>query len=128
MRASSGYVGEYSRILEGYEVAPGQIARDLVFLAESEGRILGFYSLTLGEAPELDLMFVADSAQGSGLGRRLFEHMRGEAAALGIAAVRIVAHPPAADFYRRMGAVDVGVDPPHGKATWQRPVLEVAAS
>ncbi|HEX8668285.1 MAG TPA: GNAT family N-acetyltransferase [Allosphingosinicella sp.] len=123
MHGSSAYRGEYARILEGYAVTAEQIARDVVFVAEQGRRVRGFYSLILGAEPELDLMFVADEAQGKGVGRMLFEHMRAEASRRGISRVRIVAHPPATAFYERMGAIRVGTDPPHGRVTWERPVL-----
>ncbi|WP_368911193.1 GNAT family N-acetyltransferase [Taklimakanibacter deserti] len=124
MRASSTYEGEYARILDGYRVTPEQISRDLIFLAEASGRLLGFYSLMLGEEPELDLMFVADDMQGTGLGRQLFEHMRDEARQRGIPLVRIVSHPLSVGFYRRMGAELIGTKPPSPpRVTWERPVL-----
>lgn len=123
MQASRAYEGEYRRILDGYAVTPEQIARDHVVLAEGDGHVLGFYSLITDGEPELDLMFVADAAQGMGLGARLFRHMRAQAARLGIGSVRIVSHPPAAGFYERMGAVQVGIKPPSGRVTWERPIL-----
>lgn len=124
MHASSAYEGEYARILRGYEVTPDQISRDLIFLAETSGRLFGFYSLMLGEEPELDLMFVAEDAQGTGVGRQLFEHMRREVRERAIPAVKIVSHPPSVGFYLRMGAELVGVKPPSGsRVTWERPVL-----
>lgn len=123
MHASSAYRGDYARILEGYAVMPEQIERDLVVVAAGDA-ILGFYSLVLGDAPELDLMFVADRAQGRGLGRRLFDHMRDEARRRGLAAVTIVAHPPALPFYEQMGARRVGTKLPAGdRVTWERPIL-----
>ncbi len=88
--------------------------------------VAGFYSLTLGNAPELDLMFVADRGQGLGIGRALFEHMLARARQRGLRAVKIVSHPPSLGFYRRMGAVEVGVAPPAGRVTWPRPILLAA--
>jgi GNAT superfamily N-acetyltransferase len=124
MQSSSAYDGEYARILNGYRVTPEQICRDLIFLAETGNRLLGFYSLMLSEEPELDLMFVADETQGTGLGRRLFEHMQKQARERGIPAVRIVSHPPSVGFYLSMGAKMVGLKPPSGtRVTWERPVL-----
>jgi cytochrome c oxidase subunit 2 len=39
----------------------------------------------------------------------------------------VVAHPPAEDFYRRLGAVRVGtVAPVPPKVTWERPELRFA--
>jgi GNAT superfamily N-acetyltransferase len=105
-----------------------QVDRDLIHVAGDDERIIGFYSLPLIPEPELDLMFVADDMQGSGLGRRLFDHMRAVAAAQGIAAIRIVSHPPSAGFYRQMGAVDIGVNPPTATARWERPILSLSTS
>jgi GNAT superfamily N-acetyltransferase len=126
MHGSAAYRGDYAAILDGYAVTADQVERDLIFVAEADGRMFGFYSLALGDDPELDLMFVADAAQGSGLGRRLFDHMRRMAADRGVESVTIVSHPPSVGFYRSMGAVPVGVKPAGGKATWDRPVLRLA--
>jgi N-acetylglutamate synthase-like GNAT family acetyltransferase len=125
MHTSSAYKGDYARILEGYGVTPEQIADDAVYLAERAGRLVGFYSLIPGASPELDLMFVTDTMQGTGVGRRLFEHMQAKAAELGITNVKIVSHPPAVDFYQRMGAVRVGAKSPSSRITWERPILDL---
>lgn len=124
MHGSAAYQGEYARILEGYQVTPGQIQRDRVFLAEDGGKVLGFYSLAnIGVEPELDLLFVADAAQGTGVGSALFEHMCNTARDLGIGKIKIVSHPPAERFYIRMGAQTVGAKAPAGKVSWVRPIL-----
>jgi GNAT superfamily N-acetyltransferase len=120
VQPSRAYEGEYRRILDGYAIPPKQIARDHVVLAERDEEALGFYSLITGDGPELDLMFVADTAQGTGLGARLCRHMQTEAARLGIGSVKIVSHPPSAGFYERMGAVRIGIKPPSGRVTWER--------
>jgi len=125
MRASAAYQGVYASILDGYEITEQQIRNDQMFLAtDDSASILGFYSLAnLISEPELDLMFVADAAQGAGVGAALFEHMRHTALKLGLASVTIVSHPPAARFYARMGAELVGSKPPSGKVRWERPIL-----
>ena len=128
MHASAAYQGHYAAILDGYAVTPAQIARDLVFLAHERDDLWGFYSLTLLPEPELDLMFVADEAQGTGLGRWLIQHLRTIATARGIAAIRIVSHPPAEGFYRRMGAERIGPQPPSGRVSWERPILKLSTS
>lgn len=125
MQASRAYEGEYQRILDGYAVTPEQVARDHVVLADRNGEVLGFYSLITGDAPELALMFVADAGQGEGLGARLFRHMKAEARRLDIGSVRIVSHPPSVGFYERMGAVRIGIKPPSGRVTWERPALDL---
>jgi GNAT superfamily N-acetyltransferase len=127
--ASGAYAGVYRAILDGYAITPAQVERDEMYVAiDADGRVLGYYSLVLDPAggAELDLLFVDDAAQGRGLGGLLFAHMQQRAAALGIARVRIVSHPPSETFYLRMGALRVGEQAPRGRVTWSRPLLELA--
>jgi GNAT superfamily N-acetyltransferase len=96
-----------------------------VWLAEEAGAIVGFFALIPhGADQELDLFFTANDAQGNGVGRRLFEAMAARARALGATCVLISSNPEAAGFYRRMGAVDVGVTPPGDGIAWERPKLK----
>ena len=125
MQGSRAYEGEYHRILDGYALGDEQLAHDRVFVAEADGDILGFYSLIVGDEPELDLMFVSDAAQGTGGGRVLFEHMRETAKGEGMRTVLIVSHPPSVGFYERMGAVRIGDKPPSGRIGWSRPMLRL---
>jgi GNAT superfamily N-acetyltransferase len=95
-----------------------------IWLLEEDGQPAGFYQLIPhGRDQELDLFFTADAFQGQGVGRRLFEHMLERARALSAETVVIKSNPEAADFYRRMGAVDIGVDPPGEEIAWERPKL-----
>lgn len=126
MHGSAAYSGKYASILDGYAVKPSQIERDVFYIAERDRTLCGFYSLTLDGEPELDLMFVADGVQGSGLGSMLFRHMMTEARRQGIASIKIVSHPPSVGFYEAMGAVVVGTKPLTAKATWSRPILSLA--
>lgn len=127
VQASGAYQGPYASITSGYRVTADYIDGHKVFVAVgAAGRLLGFYALIL-DPPELDLAFVADDAQGRGVGRLLVEHMIDLARDAGLAAVRVVAHPPAEDFYRRLGAVRVGtVAPVPPRVTWERPELRFA--
>ncbi|MGC5533563.1 GNAT family N-acetyltransferase [Streptomyces sp. SR-10] len=125
VRTSGAYEGPFASMVEGYRIGPDYIETHRVFVAEdiATGRILGFYALLL-DPPELDLMFVADSAQGLGIGRLLATHLREEARRAGLTGVRIVSHPPAEGFYRSIGAEPVGTvraDPP--AVLWDRPEL-----
>ena len=97
-----------------------------VWLTEDGGAVVGFYALIPhGADQELDLFFTANAAQGAGLGRRLFEAMAKRVRALGASSVVISSNPEAAGFYRRMGAVDVGVTPPGDGIDWERPKLKL---
>ena len=126
MLASRAYDGAYRAILDGYPLGETQLRRDRVFVAEEAGELLGFYSLIVEGEPELDLLFVADGAQGTGLGAALFDHMRDQARAAGLRTVAIVSHPPSVGFYQRMGAELVGMKPPSGRVSWERPVLRLS--
>ncbi|MGW7572896.1 GNAT family N-acetyltransferase [Streptomyces sp. NPDC054765] len=134
VRRSRAYEGRYAAMVEGYRVGPDYLAAHRVFVAVGENpgdgagssgeRVWGFYSLVV-ESAELDLMFVADQAQGYGIGRQLVEHMRGEARSAGIERVRVVSHPPAEGFYRSVGARPIGTVPARPPAVmWDRPELE----
>ncbi|MEV5434484.1 GNAT family N-acetyltransferase [Streptomyces sp. NPDC052682] len=121
---SAAYRGPYASIISGYRVTADYINRHRVFVAvDAVERLQGFYALLL-EPPELDLAFVADDVQGRGVGRLLIEHMLSQARAADLTEVRVVAHPPAEEFYRRLGAVRVGtVAPSPPKVDWERPEL-----
>ncbi|MFB9508570.1 GNAT family N-acetyltransferase [Streptomyces aurantiacus] len=150
VRGSRAYEGQYAAMVAGYRVGPDYIETHRVFVAvtadiadatgegsgggegggssEGGGQVLGFYSLVLAP-PELDLMFVADRAQGRGVGRLLVAHLKSEARAAGLDRVRVVSHPPAEGFYRSVGAVHVGTasaNPP--AVVWDRPELEFRIS
>ncbi|MEV8342595.1 GNAT family N-acetyltransferase [Streptomyces niveus] len=126
IQASSAYEGPYAPMIDGYRVGPDYIETHRVHLAAApDGRLLGFYALLLAP-PELDLMFVADATQGLGVGRLLVEHMKGQARDAGADAVRVVSHPPAEGFYRRVGAERVGTvaaNPP--AVMWDRPEMVI---
>ncbi|MGA5167332.1 MULTISPECIES: GNAT family N-acetyltransferase [Streptomyces] len=124
VRTSRAYEGPFAPMVAGYRVGPDYIdAHEVHVAAGEDGRVLGFYALVLSP-PELDLMFVADAAQGRGVGRLLVGHMTERARAAGASAVRVVSHPPAEGFYLGMGARRVGTvraNPP--AVMWDRPEL-----
>lgn len=111
-------------MVAGYRVGPDYIEAHSVFVAVGvDDRVLGFYALVLSP-PELDLMFVADDAQGLGIGRLLIGHLRDEARRAGLSEVRVVAHPPAEGFYRSVGAERTGTVTARPPAVmWDRPEL-----
>lgn len=129
MEASNGYEAPDARaMIAAFTPRWTFTAADEVWLDEEAGEVMGFHQL-IPHGPdtlELDLFFTANAAQGKGVGRRLFAHMAERARALGASAVVISSNPQAADFYRRMGAVDAGASPPVGEITWERPKFRLA--
>ncbi|MGV9943282.1 GNAT family N-acetyltransferase [Streptomyces sp. NPDC003401] len=128
VRGSRAYEGQYASMVADHRVGPGYIEAHRVFVAVADdghgSRVLGFYSLLLAPR-ELDLLFVADEAQGRGIGRLLVAHMRAEARAAGLDRVRVVSHPPAEGFYRSVGAVRTGTAPANPPAVgWERPEFD----
>lgn len=121
---SSSYQGVYAEAISTVELTPAYITQHLVFVAAGQdAHLLGFYSLIL-DPPELDMLFVADEAQGRGVGRLLVDHMIEQTRQSGLAGVRVVSHPPAEGFYRRLGARRIGTVPAKPPmTTWERPEL-----
>lgn len=131
IRSSSAYDGSYRVMVANQTVDRAYIEANLVRVARGpDGTALGFYSVLVpgcgepGEA-EIDFMFVADDAQGQGIGRALIDDLRVHAAALDVSRVHVVSHPPSEPFYLACGAYRIGVSPPRGRVTWARPHLVV---
>lgn len=127
VRSSASYQGEYRVMVADLTITAEQVARDDMLVAEVDDRIVGFCSLTTsGGEPELDYMFVDDGVQRSGVGQALWSAVVARARARGFAAMKIVSHPPAEAFYRRMGARTVGLVEPSGRVTWARPLMTIS--
>ncbi|HEV7308268.1 GNAT family N-acetyltransferase [Ensifer sp.] len=79
-------------------------------IAVDGDRILGMAQVrTDGLTSELDKLFVDPQAQAGGVGRKLFDWCVETARRRDALVMTIDADPGAADFYRRMGAIDDGV-------------------
>ena len=80
------------------------------FVFESAGRVLGFYALNRLSRTEIELeaMFVEPALIGSGLGRRLIEHAKSVASAMGAEQLTIQSDPYAERFYVAAGGVVTG--------------------
>ncbi|MBD9648704.1 GNAT family N-acetyltransferase [Ensifer sp. ENS09] len=82
---------------------------DLQVATDGE-RIVGLAQVRgSGNYVELDKLFIEPEARAAGIGRRLFDWCVAAARRRGATVMTIDADPGAADFYRRMGAVDDGV-------------------
>lgn len=90
-------------------ISPDFISANQVYVAEKDGRLLGFYALIIRQQKaELDHMWVAPSHIGTGVGKELFLHAMQRAARENVPAVEILSDPNAAGFYRKMGAHQIG--------------------
>ena len=90
-------------------ISPDFVAANEVYVAESEGELLGFYALIVREdKAELDHMWVAPAHICAGVGKELFIHAMQTAAGQIISEVEILSDPNAEGFYRKMGAHHVG--------------------
>lgn len=82
---------------------------DDVRVAEIDGAVVGLAQISVeGTTAELEKLFLEPDLLKGGVGRRLFEWAAQTARARGARLIEIAADPGAADFYRRMGAVDDG--------------------
>ena len=85
------------------------IRNNVVYVAERESEIIGFYALVVGyHETELEHMWVAPKHIGTGVGKELFIHAMQIAAGENISEVEILADPNAAGFYQKMGAKQTG--------------------
>ncbi|MER6365078.1 GNAT family N-acetyltransferase [Kitasatospora sp. NPDC001527] len=110
-KAHWGYDAEFIEACRAeLTLTPDRIASGRTAVAEEDGRVLGFVTLT-GAPPEgeLGLLFVEPDMIGRGVGRRLMAHLR--AGALGFERITFAADPNAEPFYRAMGAVRLGTVP-----------------
>lgn len=81
------------------------ISNSIVFVAEREGEIIGFYALVVGDQEaDLEHMWVAPPHIGTGVGKELFVHAMQKAAGQNVEAVEISSDPNAEAFYEKMGA------------------------
>jgi len=101
--------GWMERWREGLTISPEFVSQREIYAAFVEGEPVGFYALhEEGQKIELEHLWVLPERMGLGLGRALFDHALGRAAALDAEVLGIEADPNAEGFYRRMGARRVG--------------------
>jgi GNAT superfamily N-acetyltransferase len=111
-KASHGYDEAFMQLLRtDIQISDEQIAHDQIMLAISDNQILGFAHLMAHHRPDtllLENLYVEPSAQGRGIGRRLFVWARITAAEQGYAWLEWESDPNAAAFYLRMGGEKIG--------------------
>jgi N-acetylglutamate synthase-like GNAT family acetyltransferase len=90
-------------------ISPDFVAANQVYVAESEGDLLGFYALIIrNDKAELDHLWVSPEHIGTGVGKELFIHAMQRAAGRNFSEVEILSDPNAEGFYRKMGAHRIG--------------------
>lgn len=84
---------------------PADLRANPFFVAEVDGRIVGFYGLASLSPTEIELeaLFIEPAYIGQGYGRALIDHAKVTAQNLGAAALIIQGDPNAAPFYRAAG-------------------------
>ncbi len=118
-KAHWGYPGEWLDLWrDELTVSPDYVVENLVLVAESDGRVAGYCSVT-GDGPEreLDALFIAPEAIRHGLGRRLVDAAAARVRGDGVTALEIASDPQAEAFYLKLGAVRIGEVPsrPEGR-------------
>jgi GNAT superfamily N-acetyltransferase len=93
-------------------LTPAAIMASQVQVAELDGRLAGIAEVKSGgDTAQFQKLFVEPAMLRTGTGRKLLDWAKATARAAGARALVIEADPDAAEFYRRMGAVDDGLVP-----------------
>ena len=127
-KAHWGYDAAFlAACVEELTLDPAKVAEHRTVVAERDAQVLGFATLE-GGAPtaELGMLFVEPDWIGRGVGRLLFDHVRGSALDLGCTALSIGADPYAEPFYLAMGAARIGTTASASVPGRLLPLLEVA--
>ena len=94
---------------EELTVTPAFISTHYVEVVEIDNGIVGFVAVTAGASEaEIEHLWVAPNAMGSGIGRELLNHVLEYCRIKGIKELRVVADPHASEFYRKCGAAFIG--------------------
>jgi len=79
----------------------GRLKPQTVFVAERQGRVVGF--MTLAAEGYIDLAFVAPEAIGQGIGKALYDAILSEALRIGVPRLHTEASHLARPFFERQG-------------------------
>jgi len=90
-------------------ILPEFIANNDVFVAEVDGKLVGFYALAVQrQNSALEHLWLLPEQIGKGIGKQLFFHAMERAAARKAREIGISADPNAENFYLKMGATRSG--------------------
>jgi GNAT superfamily N-acetyltransferase len=114
-KASWGYDEDFMAACRSeMTLTPDMVAASCLVVAEVDARVTGMAQLIVrNSVAELDKLFVEPESHRLGVGRALLNWAQAEASGAGATALIVDADPYAAEFYRRCGAVDVGLFPSH---------------
>ena len=109
-KASWGYDPQFMRRAAAeLAVSEQDIATRDVFVAQLGEILAGVAAIDhVAEPPEMDLLFVDPTHQGTGVGRALLRHTLQTARARGLRELAITSDPHAEAFYLSQGATRVG--------------------
>ncbi|NCP64872.1 MAG: GNAT family N-acetyltransferase [Paraglaciecola sp.] len=105
-------------------------ADKLVFVAEVQGQIAGFYALTKlsVDSAELHALFIKPRFMRKGIGAALLKHAKATAKAQGLPSLHIQSDPNAEAFYLAMGAKRIGTLPSSSIPGRSLPLLSIACN
>lgn len=91
-------------------VTPEMIMKSIAFVAELNGKIVGFWCRSISESqnPSPGMLFIHPDHMGKGLGKKLWESIKQDAILRGIKSFTIEADPNAVPFYLKLGAEKIG--------------------
>lgn len=110
-KASWGYSDQFmADCVAELTIRESDINTHAYFVLEADGEMMGFCALLAGDegVGELTDVFVEPNCLRQGHGRRLVEHAKDAARALGWSSLRVASDPNAGNFYRSCGGTQVG--------------------
>jgi N-acetylglutamate synthase-like GNAT family acetyltransferase len=113
-KASHGYDAAFmAQCRAELTIAERTLRERDVWLAEQDGRIVGFFALEPPDAgvSEVNPIFVEPHLQQSGVGRALWRKLEERACFAGAKAIGLDSDPHAVGFYEKMGMKVVGSSP-----------------
>ena len=126
-KAHWGYDEDFMRLShEALTVDPQRIASGHVLAAELDGVLVGIAAIGPDDNGfEIDQFFIDPEAMGHGVGKQLFFALLALAGEHAIAKLSILSDPNAVEFYRRMGARQIGSAPSDAIPGRALPLLEI---
>ena len=114
-RASLSNPGDREALLanpDAIDIPEEQLESGLVFVAESDGVVVGFAAILprADSGAELDALFVEPHLWRHGYGRALIEHCVGMARQRGADALHVIGNPHAEGFYKSCGFTLTGIE------------------